>query len=98
MQEILEKLDKIESLIKGKTEEPLSFVEGAAYLNLSLSYLYKLTSTRQIPHWKPLGKRIFFSKSELDAWIFRNPVKTIAAIEQEAADYVVAVGGQRRHE
>ena len=43
--------------------------EVAEYLNLSPSYIRKLTSTKEIPHRKPTGKRLYFVKSEIDDWI-----------------------------
>ena len=92
--EILDRLTTIENLLKGQTEKPLTLNEAAQYLDISKSYLYKLTCSRKICHWKPQGKRIYFAKYELDAWLFRNPVKTIGAIEQEADEYVVN-GGKR---
>ena len=93
MQEaILEKLTNIENILKGQAAKPLTLEEAAAYLDVSKSTLYKWTSSNKILHYKPNGKRIFFCKSELDAWLLRNPVKTEAAIEQEADDYVVANG------
>jgi len=91
---ILEKLTTIEKLLKGQTEKPLTLNEAAQYLDISKSYLYKLTSTNKIPHWKPQGKRVYFTKAELDAWILRNPVKTTTDIDQEANDYLVN-GGKR---
>ena len=93
-QEILEKLTTIENLLKGQTQKPLTFEEAAEYLGLSKSYLYKLTSARTIPHYKPQGKRVYFTKTELDSWLLRNSVKSTAAIEQEADDYLVN-GGKR---
>ncbi len=92
---ILEKLTNIENLLKGQTEKPLTLEEAARYLDLSTSTLYKMTSSSKICFSKPNGKRIYFDKSALHAWLLRNPVKTTDAIEQEADDYVV---GQRRHE
>ena len=86
---ILEKLANIETLLKGQTDRPLTFVEAADYLGLSKSYLYKLTCSNKIPHYKPQGKRLYFAKSELDSWLLRNPVKTEAEVEQEADDYIV---------
>jgi excisionase family DNA binding protein len=53
----------------------------AIYSALSVSYLYKLTSTQQIPHFKPRGKIIYFDRSELDEWLRQNRVKTTAEIE-----------------
>ena len=86
---ILEKLTNIESLLKGQTEKPLTLEEAARYLDVSKSTLYKMTSSNKISFYKPNGKRIFFDKCELNAWLLRNPVKTETAVEQEADDYIV---------
>ena len=67
----------------------LSFEEACKYMNLSKSYLYKLTSAQQIPHYKPQGKMIFFEKDALEAWLRQNPVKTQAQISQEASNYIL---------
>ncbi len=89
---ILEKLTTIEILLRGKTEKPLTLEEAARYLDLSTSTLYKMTSSNKICFYKPNGKRIYFDKSELNAWLLGNPVKTETAIEQEADDYLVNGG------
>ena len=62
------------------TKNVLSFDEASTFLNLSKSYLYKLTSGNLIPHYKP---------QELEAWLRQNPVKTKTQIEQEAQKYVL---------
>jgi excisionase family DNA binding protein len=62
----------------------LSFDEASKFLNLSKSYLYKLTSSGQIPHYKPQGKMLYFEKLELENWLRQNPVKTNQQIMQEA--------------
>ena len=38
---------------------------------------------------KPQGKMLYFEKSELEAWLRQNPVKTKMQIEQEAQKYVL---------
>ena len=63
----------------------LSFDEASSFLNLSKSYLYKLTAGNLIPQ----GKMLYFEKSELEAWLRQNPVKTKAQIEQEAQRYIM---------
>ncbi|MCH8021904.1 helix-turn-helix domain-containing protein [candidate division KSB1 bacterium] len=83
-QEILKKLTTMENLLKGQTETPLTLDEAAQYLDISKSYIYKLTCSNKIPHYKPQGKRLYFAKSELDTWLLRNPVKSTADIEQKA--------------
>ena len=40
----------------------LSFDEASRFLNLSKSYLYKLTSGNLIPHYKPQGKMLYFER------------------------------------
>ena len=63
---ILNKLTAIESLLEEANQtKPLTIQETAKFLNLSQSHLYKLTSERKIPHFKPSGKKIYFDKSEL---------------------------------
>jgi excisionase family DNA binding protein len=69
---ILQKLSTLEELIKKKDDKPLTFKEACAYLGYAPSYLYKLTYRNVIPHYKPTGKMIFFSKNELDQWIFKS--------------------------
>lgn len=71
------------------TKNVLSFDEASTFLNLSKGYLYKLTSGNLIPHYKPQGKMLYFEKSELEAWLRQNPVKTKTQIEQEAQKYVL---------
>ena len=71
------------------TKNVLRFDEASTFLNLSKSYRYKLTSGNLIPHYKPQGKMLYFEKSELEAWLRQNPVKTKTQIEQEAQKYVL---------
>ncbi len=86
--QILNRLDSIEETLRGLSAKPLSFAEAAAYVGISQSYLYKLTSAGRIPHYKPEGKRLYFDKGELNRWIFRNPVGPEQDLDQAATDYV----------
>ena len=72
------------------TKNVLSFDEASKCLNLSKSYLYKLTSGNLIPHYKPQGKMLFFERADLEAWLRQNPIKTQAQIEQEAQKYILS--------
>ncbi|GAB6013061.1 helix-turn-helix domain-containing protein [Viscerimonas tarda] len=86
---VLEKrLEKIENLLLGQ-KDVFTFDECCGYTGISKTYMYKLTCTSKIPHFKPHGKTIYFSKEEIDKWLMQNPVKTAGQIEQEAATYVV---------
>ena len=74
-------------------KEIYNFNDACTFLDYSKSYLYKLTYSRQIPHFKPMGKKLYFKRSDLEAWLLRNRVKTADEIEQEAIDYVVKKKG-----
>lgn len=58
-------------------KEVLTTAEASAYLGLSESYIYKLTSLKQIPHYKPNGKLVYFNRKELCEWAMRNQVQTV---------------------
>jgi len=79
LSEIANKLDEQNLLQK----TVLNFNEACSYLDVSQSHLYKLTSTRQIPHFCPQGKKLYFNRTELDVWLQRNRQSTNEEIEQE---------------
>ena len=84
---IEERIEELENLIY-LSKNVLSFEEASRFLNLSKSYLYKLTSAGVIPHYKPQGKMIYFEKTALEEWLRQNPVKTQEQIAQEAQRYL----------
>ena len=77
-------------------KEVLSFNEACVYLNVSTSWLYKLTHLKKIRHYKPNGKMIYFKRSDLDAWLLRNRVSSEDEIEQQAIDFVNSVSHNER--
>lgn len=66
--EIVNKLDEQNLLQKAF----LKFNEACKYLDLSPSQLKKLADTKQIPHFCPLGKKIYFKRRDLDIWLHSN--------------------------
>ncbi|MBU0476140.1 MAG: helix-turn-helix domain-containing protein [Bacteroidetes bacterium] len=80
-------INKINSIVE-QDSRPLTFQEASKYLDISASYLYKLTSTAKICHFKPSGKKIYFKKSDLQAFLLRNRVASQSELEQKAIDYV----------
>lgn len=63
--------------------------EAATYLSMSKSTLYKLTSKKEIPHYKP-NRFIFFERSELDKWIRSAAVKTEDQLNDQVNAYTMA--------
>jgi excisionase family DNA binding protein len=91
LHEIAERLDRIETLLAGQ-KNILTLREAAPFIGVSASHLYKLTSTNEIPHFKPNGKIIYFNRSELEAWMSRGRKASAEEIEAAAATHVATKG------
>jgi excisionase family DNA binding protein len=90
--EILKKLEIIETMLTMPFDRlvrmTFSLKEAADYLHLSKDGLYKLTSARKIPFYKPGGKIIVFYRDELDEWLRKKCVASKSEIDAEANKYV----------
>ena len=53
------------------------------YIGFSRKQIYKLTSTRAIPHYKPSGRKLLFKKDEIDEWITLGRVDTISELNNQ---------------
>ncbi|MBK7888407.1 MAG: helix-turn-helix domain-containing protein [Bacteroidetes bacterium] len=90
-QQILNELTEIKKAIEeqGTFFKPvLNFEETCKYLQFSRSHLYKLTSRKEIPHFCPSGKKLYFNREELDHWLQRFRQKATEEIDVMAEDYV----------
>lgn len=89
---ILKELNELKKLISEQNllkKDVLNFSEACQYLDISESHLYKLTSRKQIPHFCPQGKKLYFNRQELDRWLQQNRQDTNDEIEKEATDYIL---------
>lgn len=89
MENIQIQLDRIERLTLLGAKKVLTFEDVALLTGLSRSYLYKLTSTNQIPHYKPSGKQLYFDRDEIEDWLKQNRVATVEETDRKATNYVV---------
>ncbi len=92
MTEIYQKLEAIEKRIEAQAiyqKTILTFNEAVIYLDISSSHLYKLTSSAKIAHYKPGGKKLFFKKEDLDAWLLSNRQQPDSEIEAAAIDFLM---------
>jgi excisionase family DNA binding protein len=74
---IIQKIDNIERMLVDMSiqqKDVLTLKEACQFLDISPSHLYKLTSTKQIPHFCPQGKKLYFERAALKDWLTRNPV------------------------
>lgn len=51
--------------------------EAATHLDCTLGHLYKLTSRKAIPHYKPRGKRLLFLKADLDEYLLGDRIERV---------------------
>lgn len=80
---------ELKEYLKLSFKSVLTMEEAASYLGMSKSNLYKLTSARLIAYSKPMGKQIYFERSELEKWCKRNRVAPLDEIESNAATYML---------
>lgn len=97
---INQRLERIEALLDNiyrasninetgiATTPIMNIKQFSAYLDLSVSALYKMTSTKEIPHAKR-GKRLYFDKKDIDAWVLENKVTTSSDIQRMATEYIL---------
>lgn len=87
MGEIMEKLEQIRCATLIGAKDTLTVEECALLTGYSEATLYGYTSRREIPHFKR-GNKIYFSKSEVEAWMRSTPVPTVDESKSQAATYV----------
>jgi excisionase family DNA binding protein len=95
---LMQRLDNIERLLyeiiqqklaaNGVAKEVMNVEEVAQYLDVAKSTIYKLTSTREIPHFKK-GKRIYFRTNEINEWMAKGKRKTNDEIKEEVDLYLI---------
>lgn len=81
-----ERLKNIEALLS-LSKSVLNLDEVCNLTGLSKSHVYKRTMQGTIPHYKQ-AKHLYFDRAEIENWLRENQIKTVDAIEQEAATYV----------
>jgi len=71
--------EKVES--EGTKTIVLTVDEIVAYTGYKKSYIYKLVYERKIPAHKPMfGRKLFFNKEEIDAWLLSTRLLTVNEI------------------
>lgn len=78
--------------ITKQQKEVLTANEAADYMGISKSQLYKLTSTNEIPYYKPSGKLVYFNRLELEQWLQSNRIPTQTELNLKAQSYCMKGG------
>lgn len=87
LQELSEQLGRVERFAAIGAKPVLDLDEAALFTGFSKGHLYRLTSERQIPHYKK-SRKLYFKKTELEAWLLEDRVLTVAELDSRATTYV----------
>lgn len=90
-QYIDERFDRLEAATLIGVKTMLTAEEAAAYTGYALKGIYDLTHRKRIPHYKKNGK-LYFKKTELDAWMTEDRVMTEKELNSRATTYLVTHG------
>ncbi|MFI5251949.1 MAG: helix-turn-helix domain-containing protein [Bacteroidota bacterium] len=77
-------LEALKKSIHLHQKKYLTVPEAAIYMGLSVSYIYKLSSSFELPSCKPHGKLVYFLKDDLDHFMSRNRRKSQDEMERAA--------------
>lgn len=84
---IRQQLKRLEQALLGQ-KKALTFKEACLYLNLSASYMYKLTSGGILPFSKPNGKNIYFDREKIEDWMLSKMSTSRTDKDAAAATYI----------
>ena len=102
VKELFEKVENIERLLLSQSNELqpeadqlLTIQQAGEILHLTVPTMYGLVQRAEVPVCKR-GKRLYFSKQEITAWVMAGRKKTASEIEVEADNYINNVSKTRR--
>ncbi len=76
IEELQKRMEAVEDILDN-AKEVLTVEEASRFMDIARSSLYKMTSDRSIPFYRPNGKMIYFEKADILAWIRKNRVVAI---------------------
>lgn len=82
---LYERIEELEKMVK-QTKTVLGFDEACKYIGVSESLLYKLTAAKEVPHYKPRGKMLYFNREEIDKWLLQNKQEVIGMVTKIEID------------
>lgn len=87
MNEIIQRLDRIEKYSIIAAKSVLTIKEAAFILGVTEQTVRKKVRNKEIPSYKPDANKLYFKKSELEDWMLSNRVMTKAEVTSKASAY-----------
>lgn len=88
LNELNARFDRLERMTLIGAKDVLDIEEAALLTGMSVGHIYRLTSAREIPHYKK-NRKLYFNKAELNEWMQEQKVKSVAEIDRQATTYTV---------
>jgi excisionase family DNA binding protein len=95
----MENKENVENLHRAQIiahKEILSFKEALIYLDVSESFLYKLSSKKAIEFTKPNGGKIYFKKKSLDNWMLQTESINARVLEEDVFNHLKRNGNGKK--
>ena len=92
VKEIISLLIEIRDSLKEKNilnKEFLTIEEASAFLGVSTSCIYKITSQKKVTYYKPSGKLIYFKRDDIEQFVLSNPIYSKDVMNEMSADYLL---------
>ena len=86
---LLEKIDALYEILALYHDQPLNIERASEYLGLEKATLYQMVYKKIIPHYKPSGRMLFFSRLELNKWALMNKILTLEELDKKANQFVL---------
>lgn len=96
--QVKKELEEIRLMLADRNDDIMDVGGVMALTGLSRSAIYQKTCSQggappELPHYKQ-GKRLYFKRSEVTAWMTQNRVRNRAQLDAEAAAF--STGSRRR--
>lgn len=78
-------LDTVQGL---ESDSPIDIRQAAKYLNVSVSWMYKLTHLKKVGYYKPNGKKIYFRREDLDRFVYQNRIDSQEEVDEAAVAHL----------
>ena len=86
---ISEQLNELKRLVLMGAKNVLTVEDLCLLLGTTRSNVYRMTSEKKIPFYKPLRGKIYFKRDEIESWMLRNRSASIDEIQSNAEMYCI---------
>lgn len=77
-------------------KEFLTIDEASDYLGLAQSTIYKMTSRREIPVYKPNDKQVLIQRDDLNNWIRKSKIMSAEELDEYAKTHLLDLTEKRK--